>query len=72
MASMEIGLPGLNSSQTAGPFSGLKAIWQSLSSGSLPVVSVSRSMKICSLRMLELMLKSIFVAEFAIETQSRN
>ena len=28
-----MGLPGLNISQTAGPFSGLKAIWQSRSSG---------------------------------------
>jgi hypothetical protein len=44
IASMEIGLPGLNSSQTAWPPSGLKAIWQSLSLGPLPVVSVSRKM----------------------------
>jgi integrase len=39
IASMEMGLPGLNVSQTTGPPSGLKAIWQSRSSGPAPVVS---------------------------------
>jgi len=40
IASMEMDMPELNSSEVAGPTSGLKAIWHSLSSGPLyPIVS---------------------------------
>ena len=48
IASIEIGMPGLNSPLTASPFSGLKAIWQRRSLGPVPVVSVSRKMNMAS------------------------
>jgi len=43
MASIEIGIPGLNSSSIALPPSVLKAIWQRRSSDPDPVVSVSKN-----------------------------
>jgi hypothetical protein len=49
---MEMGLPGWNSSQTARPPSGLKAILQRRSSGPAPVVSVSRKMNMPTRRSL--------------------
>jgi hypothetical protein len=42
IASIDIGFPGLNNSFTMRSASVLKAIWQSLSSLPVPVVSVSK------------------------------